>query len=225
MNHIRPTLRGRLFTVAARAVEQTAFDAYTADGRDLYRRPLLDTINSMLETLNGWAVIARGTFERSTYRIGERDSTDDIAEMARPDNVWSQCVIFTTGMLIKELIRQGIDVDILDVYHDPKALRGDHADALAQTLRGTVVTLARQFTSERNLPVMKSLNIRRVQAVGKPVNSLPTRCQLGTWVADRLCALAFKNRSRGYSRIIHRDMSEIVRRTVQQFEGKPFHSD
>ena len=179
----------------------------------------------MLEALGAWALIARGSFENGTYRIGERDSTDDIGDMARADNVWSQCVIFATGMLIKELIRQNVDVDIIDIYHDPKTLKHDHADALAGTLRGIVVSLAKQFTSDRKIPVMENLSIRRVEAIGKPTKPAPTQYQLGIRVADRLCAASQKNWGQAYSRIVHRDMSDLVRRTVQQFDGKPFSSD
>lgn len=209
-------------TVAAWIVEQSVFDDFTSRSRELYRTPVLNSINSMLESLGGWALVSRSSLDKGIYRVGERDSTDDVVEMARPDNVWSQCVIFTTGMLIRELIRRNIDVSVLDVYHDPKALKRDHAGALAQTLRGVFVSLAKQFTADRNIPWMKNLSIGRIEPIEKPTNDPPTRYQVGTWVADRLCALACKKRSVEYSRIIRRDMSDLVRRTVQQFDGKPF---
>lgn len=210
--------------VAAWIVEQTAFETYVSRNRRLYRAPLMDSINSMLETLGAWALVARGSFEGGTYRIGERDSTDDIGDMARADNVWSQCVIFATGMLIRELIRQNVDIGIVDFYHDPKTLKGDHADAMAETLRGIVVSLAKQFTSDRKIRAMENLSIRHVEAIEKPTGPAPTRYQLGVSVADRLCSASHKNWGRVYSRIIYRDMSDVVRRTVQQFDGKPFHS-
>ena len=216
---------GMIVTIAAWIVEQTAFDAYVSRNRRLYRAPLMDSISLMLEAVGAWALIARGSFVSGTYRIGERDSTDDIGDMARADNVWSQCVIFATGMLIKELIRRNVDVDVIDIYHDPKTLKQNHADALAQTLRGLVVSLAKQFISERKIPLMENLLIRRVEAIKKPTGPTPTRYQLGIRVADRLCAASEKSSGQVYSHIIQRDMTDLVRRTVQQFDGKPFSSD
>lgn len=157
-------------TIGVWTVEQTTFDAYVSQSRELYRTPILDSINLMLEKLNGLAVVASGTFDSTTYRTRERDTTDDIGGMARPDNIWSQCVIYTTAMLIRELIRREIDVDSVDIYHDPKTLKADHADALAQTLRTLVASLATQFTTERGIPLMKNLDIRHIKAVAKTAN-------------------------------------------------------
>jgi hypothetical protein len=87
-----PDVSSIVVTVAAWMVEQSAFDAYLMRRHELYRTPVLDSINSMLEALNGWAIIARGKFDNRTYRARERDGTDEVIEMARPDNIWSQCV-------------------------------------------------------------------------------------------------------------------------------------
>jgi hypothetical protein len=49
------------------------------------------------------------------------------------------------------------------------------------------------------------------------------KLQTGTWVADKLCSSHQIIRTRRLTRIVAIDMSEVVRKTVQQFDGKSFY--
>jgi len=87
----------------------------------------------MLKSIDAWAVVARASLDSHIFRTGEVDSTDDVAAMARTDTIWSVCGIFLVGSLIKELIRRGIQVGAVDIYHDPKCLKVAHAEALGKS--------------------------------------------------------------------------------------------
>ena len=127
--------------MTAWSVEPEKFDDYLPRLEELYRPPVLVSINSMIESVDAWAVVARASLDEHAFRAGERDSTDDVIGMARSDNIWSQCVVFLVATLIKELIRRDHQVGTIDVYHDPKTLKADHSRALRKTLCGPVVSL------------------------------------------------------------------------------------
>jgi len=52
----------------------------------------------MLESLDAWALITIATRSEELFKSGEIDSTSDVPQMARTDNVWSLAAIFTVGM-------------------------------------------------------------------------------------------------------------------------------
>jgi hypothetical protein len=64
-----------------------------------------------------------------------------------------------------------------------------------------------------------------VQAVPKldHLGKESSKFQSGTWVADKLCSNSDEIKELKCSRISTDDISEAVRKTVQQFEGKSFH--
>jgi hypothetical protein len=78
--------------------------------------------------------------------------------------------------------------------------------------------------SGARLPLLKKLKIRRIEPVTKAPNGLALdNFQTGTWVADELCSSHEIIRPRSLTRIVAIDMSEVVRKTVQQFDGKSFY--
>ncbi len=93
--------------MAAWLVDQARFNRYFSTSPDLHRTPVLGGINSMLESLDAWALVARADLDEGLFRTGETDGTDDIPSMARPDNIWSQCFIFVAGNLIAKMVHQG----------------------------------------------------------------------------------------------------------------------
>ncbi len=216
--------------MAAWLVEQARFNRYLSTSPDLRRTPVLDGINSMLESLDEWAVVACADLEEKLFRAGEVDSTDDILSMARTDNIWSQCFIFVVGSLIAKLVHEGKDLGTVDIHFDPKSLKRDHAAIVGATLQNLVVQEAKRYASQlvqlsrTRLHLLKKLKVRRIEPVTKARKGHALdKFQTGTWVADKLCSSYDTIRTRSFSRIVAIDMSEVVRKTVQQFDGKSFH--
>lgn len=210
---------------AAWAVEQYKWNQNSANRANLFKHPALERIGPMLESLDGHAVIAAATLGESLFRAGEIDRTDDIASMARTDNIWSTSAIFTLSTLVLELFLQKREIGTIDIHLDPKSLTTAHSEAVKRTLRELVVRQAKQFASERDFEHLKKLKIRRVEFVEKAaVGDIPDKFQMGTRVADKLCSHSNQiDELRKYPRIHSHDMSDVVRRTVQQFDGKSFY--
>lgn len=204
-------------------VEEAAFQSHFDSQKDLYRTPVLESINLVLQQVDGLALIATATLDLNVARQGERDTTDDITEMSRTDNIWSQCLIFTVATLIKEMIRAKRDLGLIDLFHDPKSLKLDHSDAIILTLRGLVVDLAKQFTYERNIGLLRKLEIRNITPVAKGEGESRDYFQKAIWIADRLCRFALADSTaQGTQRIIRVDMTDLITSTVGQFDGIPF---
>jgi hypothetical protein len=217
----------RKIVMAGWAVHQAKLNRNLKELTDLYRPPVVEQIASMLERLDGMAVIGTARLSYELFRSGEIDRTDDVTSMARSDNIWSQCAIFVVGALIRALLHAGQEVDTVDIHFDPKSLKVDHGEAFEGTLRQRLVSEAKRYADERGFHLLTRLRIRRVQPVTKATkDQRPSKFQIGTWVADKLCSNAESIRANGgTSRIKTHDMSDVVRRTVQQFDGKSFHDD
>lgn len=225
-----PGIGQKTIIMAAWLVEQARFNRYFSTSPDLHRTPVLDGINSMLESLDAWAVVAWADLDERLFRTGETDGTDDIPSMARTDNIWSQCFIFVVGNLIAKVVYEGKDLGTVDIHLDPKSLKLAHAGAVGATLRNMLVREAKRYASQlaqlsgARLPLLKKLKIRRIEPVTKAPNGLALdKFQTGTWVADKLCSSHEIIRTRRLTRIVAIDMSEVVRKTVQQFDGKSFY--
>jgi len=220
-----PNKGHKTIIMAGWAVAQWGFSRFAGCFSELYRPPVLEAINTMLNSLDAQAVVARATLDPASFRSGEIDGTDDIPAMARPDNIWSQCTIFLPGALIKLLLRRKQEVGTIDIHFDPKSLKGKHTEALERTLRTLLVSEAKRYASERDSRLLKKLRIRRFQPVTKPIGGQePDKFQMGTWVAHKLCS-SFDGirKARHLSRIRVLDISDVVTRTVQQFDGKSFY--
>lgn len=212
--------------MAAWAVEQHRWGQGTPRRFDLFRNPVLKQICSMLESLDGLAIVSTATLNRALCRAGEIDATDDIPlGMARPDNVWSTCACFTLAALLFGLLSQGREVGTVDIHFDSKSLKPPHLEAVKRTLRELVVKYAKAFPPRRNFDHRKSVKVRRVEPVIKSGHrpQLSNKFEMGTWVPDKLCSNLDQIESFKCSRIVMRDMSEQVRGTTQQFDGKSFY--
>jgi hypothetical protein len=214
--------------MAAWIVEQARYNRFFSTSPDLYRTPVLEGITAMLEALDAWAIVARADLDEKPFRTGEVDGTDDIPSMSRSDNIWSQCFIFAVGNLIANAVYVGEDVGTVDIHFDPKSLKANHAAAIAATLRNLLVRMAKRYASQfaqrsgARLQLLKKLSIRRIEPVNKaPHDRQLDKFQTGTWIAHKLCSLDEAIRSGTCKRIIYIDRSQVVRKTVQQFDGKP----
>jgi hypothetical protein len=208
------------------AVEQDRLSRRLMGSKVSLRSPVLNAIDAMLEDLDAWAIVARACLDPALFRSGEVDGTDDVARMSRTDNVWATCSIFLVNGIISGFYKRGEGLATVDVYHDPKTLTSAHDDARRKTLRGFVVRHAKEFSAARGSHAFKKLNIRRIERVGKPLDFRDAdKFQVGVWVSHRLCSRADVVEAGQFSRIRTYDMSEEVRRTIQQWDGKGFEDD
>jgi len=193
---------------------------------ELSKTPVLDSIDAVLESLDAWAILTRVILDSTLFRSGEIDGTDDVVRMSRTDNVWAICSTFLVNTIISGFYQRREDLATLDVYHDPKSLTPSHDEARRKALRGLLVRHAKEFSSARNGKLFKKLSIRRIECVAKPTG-LPSadKFQIGVWVAHKLCSSADQAEAGQFHRIRNYDMSEEVRRTIQQFDGKEFEDD
>lgn len=123
-------------------------------------------------------------------------------------------------------MRTGKEVGTIDIHFDPKSLKSDHSEALKKTFRELVVRMAKGYAYERGSRLLEKLTIRRIEQVQKPqISGVADKFQVGTWVADKLCSNSERIAQNGPTRISVYDMSDVVRRTVEQFDGIPFHKD
>jgi hypothetical protein len=213
--------------MAAWAVEQRMWNwnANTGNRFDLFETPVLKPICSMLESVNGAAFAAEASLDNSLYRAGEIDSTNDIPAMKRPDLIWSTAAVFVLGTLILKLVQHSREVGTVDIYFDPKNLKWAHTEAWKKTLRDLVVKRAKRFAWERNLGELKKLNIRRIEPVAKAghLEQESNKFQMGVKIADKFCSNFNELDALKCRQISVLDMSEGVRRTVQQWDGKSFY--
>lgn len=217
--------RQKTIVMAAWAVEQCRWGHNSADRFDLFKPPLLKRLCSMLESLDGAALAAKATLDGSLFRAGEIDRTNDIPAMARSDLIWSMSATFVLGTLVLKLLTHNREVGTIDIHFDPKTLKSAHLEAWQKTLRQMVVTRAKQFALQQGLTRLRKLNIRRVEPVVKADHQgqMGDKFAMGVWVADKLCSHFDEIKTvEECSRISSLDMSESVRRTTQQFDGKSF---
>jgi hypothetical protein len=222
----RDDLAQRTIMVGCWAVEQGRLNQREELLRQAFRPPVEDGICSVLKGLDALALVASATLDKSLWRTGEIDGTDDIPAMARADNIWSHCVTFTAARLILQHLQSGRPLDNVDIYFDPKSLKRKHEEAWGKALRGLVAREAKRFAAQLGSSRLKKLRIRRIEPVTKPTEGQAhNKFQIGTWIADKLCAHASQMSEVAAGRINTCDMSDTIRRTVQQWDGRSFHDD
>jgi hypothetical protein len=217
---------GRIIVVGAWAADQARLASHAQlldELRQPGKSPLLKRIAPVLESLNAQGLVAQAELPCSIFRSGEVDGTNDVLAMARTDNIWSMCMIYAIDELLFLLFVRRQVVGTVDVYFDERQLKRDHLVAVETALKELLVREAKRFGAQLGARQFKKLNIRRFQPVEKAKGEVPTKLQNGTWVSHQL--LANSNRilnAGGMPRITVHDMSDVVERTVQQFDGKPF---
>jgi len=213
--------------MAGWAVEQGRLNRNLDQLSIVYKTPVMNQIVRLLDSTGAHAVLAKTNLEPEFWRKGVTDATNDIRSMARTDNVWSICSIFLITRLVTSLVAAGEPLGTVDIYFDKKKLKPDHGSAIANALRSQVVIEAKRLAPASCAPLVEKLRIRRLEPVTKaPRTEQRDKFQTSIWIADRLCANHQTVFAAGGSARIHlEDMTETVRRTVQQFEGKPYYAD
>jgi hypothetical protein len=217
---------GRRIVVGAWGVDQARLASHAhllGELRTRGKSQLIKRIAAVFESLNAQALIAWAELPASIFRAGEVDRTNDIPAMARADNIWSMSMIYAIGELLFLLFCRRQQVGTVDVYFDQRKLKSDHIAAVERALRDLLAREAKRFGAQLGAHQFKKLSIRRFQPVEKAKSDLPTNFQNGTWVSHQLLANSDQILNEGgLSRIAVHDMSDVVERTVQQFDGKPF---
>ena len=169
--------------------------------------------------------VAWAKLTQSLFKVGEVDSCDDIRAMARPDTIWSISIVSAVCCLVRHFAMMRREVGTVDVYFDTRSLKADHAAALQGALKQLLRKAAKLFASERGMDRVKHLRVRHVRPVEKAKDKEKlNKFQLGTWLSDRLCAKSSQLfKTNGASRIKVVEMSNVVSRTAQQWEGKSFY--
>lgn len=224
----RDTSEGRVIVIAAWAARQARVNDRLDVLTDLQKRgttPFFLRLDSALTTLDGLALVSKANLRRSLFKPGEIDRTIDVRGMARSDNIWSVAIIFTVGYLLRLLILNSHAIQTVDVFFDQKNLTEDHMDALKRTLSKTLVREGRRFSAQLGWNYLSNLHIRRISPVSKPQkDAVQNKFQIGTWISHKLCAKSDELfDTKGRTRIKIEDASEVITRTVQQFEGKRFY--
>jgi hypothetical protein len=209
--------------LASWAVEQGAWSRQAERLAELYKAPVLRFLSLMFDALDARASISTADLENALFRSGEIDGADDIPSMARTDNIWSQCVIYGVSGLIVDLAKAGREIGTVDIYFDPKSLKLEHFQAIQGTLQKQVVALAKGYANALNSPLLRKFSIRRIEPVEKAQRGqVANKFQAGIWVAHKLCTNSEEILRLNPQRITHHDITDVVRRTAQQFDGIPF---
>ncbi len=217
----------RNIVMSAWAVEQRMWNLNAPYELGLFSgAPVLKPICSMLESVNGAAFAGAACLDVSLYRAGEIDATNDIPAMKRPDLIWSTSAVFVLGTLILTLLQHSREVGTVDIHFDSKSLKLPHSEAWKKALRELVVKSAKRFVRDKDLGQLNKLNIRRIESVKKVSHraDVKNKFEMGVWVADKLCSNFKDIEGLRCPRIMSLDMSESVRRTTQQFDGKSFYA-
>jgi hypothetical protein len=213
----------RTITVACWGVEQRRLDPQGEALKHVFRPPIETQICSAIMALDAVALVVSATLDKSLYRTGEIDGTDDVPAMARADNIWTQCITFAIATLILKHLQNGRPVDTIDVYFDPKSLKPAHETAWAGTIRGLVVSEAKRFAAQLGTNRLRKLKIRHIRPVAKrKEGEVPGKFQIGTWIADRLCSRGREMSKASAGHIEIQDMSDTIKRTVRQWDGRSF---
>jgi hypothetical protein len=223
----RDSVDGKAIIIGCWAVEQGLLSDRVRDLEELRqpgKAPIIERVYAAIESLCGLGLVGSAWLNRDSFRSGVIDTTKDIAEMKRPDTVWSISIAFAIEHLFKEFYLMGKQIGTVDVYFDPRTLKADHEAALKVALSGIVPQVARDSSARSTGKSLKKLRIRYINPIEKARSGDRwTKLQLGTWVSHKLCKKAdWIVNNGGAARVRVQDMSEVVTRTLQRFEGKSF---
>lgn len=181
----------------------------------------LSAIAELLERTPGFALLAHADLPLDLVPAGEVDGTDDIPQMKRRDNVWSQAVLATATAVLACLRSGGITAAEIDLYYDPKSLKVAHRDAFETTLRQTLPNIAREDPKTGAIMASQTFVFGQVRQVQKRTGHTGAdELQCGTAVAHHICSQAEDLiGSRKVARLVVKDHSDMLRSMVSKFTG------
>jgi hypothetical protein len=196
--------------VSAILVSQPQYDAASPHARFQRKKSRLAEVHEFLATVGGYAHLGIARIRREDLECDEIDRYADI-QMTRRDNVWSLVVSFTVCDLIAKTLATGESVQIIDVYHDPKSLRLDHAEAWRDSITRRMAQRGNEVIERKYINHMLPFSVRDLSEVSKATSgSSPDKFQRGVWIADQV-ARHKKHFALGqFSRITNQDFSAYI---------------
>jgi hypothetical protein len=164
--------------VSAILVSQSRYDSNAPHAKFQRKENRLAEINEFLTRLGGYSHLGIARISREDFDCDEIDRYADI-EMKRRDNLWSLVVSFTVCGLIAKILASGESVKIIDIYHDPKSLRLDHAEAWRDSITHRMAQRGNEVIERKGLSHIAPFYIRNLTEVDKAKSGIPDIFQRG----------------------------------------------
>jgi hypothetical protein len=204
----------RRFIVCCAAFYQSRWGSAWAEIRkigQLRKKRRLEKIIRLLEETAGLALLGYADIPLSMIPSGEIDGTDDVPQMTRSDNIWSQCVLFAVAGMLARLCRYRWHFSKAQLFYDPKSLKREHRDAFNGFLRKEVPLIARMHTG-------REIQFQRIEEVPKQKSSVGDALRSGIAVSHHLCFQSDLLIRQGTSKRIRvSDMTKQIIQTTSQF--------
>lgn len=145
-------------------------------------------VSKQLRLISKVLVRAKGVgavmYADTEFYDGVKHYTDDIPEMAANDNVWSIVVVCAIARALRWLGDNVTKSALIDVYHDPKDLTGEHKTAFEDYLQRGITVLAKDKKGY-------DFSIKGINPIPKRERKAsPNILQQGIMIADHLCSNA-----------------------------------
>ena len=217
----KPFRREGILAVGSVMVPQQSWSELSPDVQQL-RVPKdcerIERLRYVLATADGVGLIA-WTEVDNIEQSGRRDSTSDIAGMARSNNIWGFAMASGAYRSIIWARALGLEVRTADLYYDTYSLRDDHRTALHKALRERIAKDIRKARADGHAPQDFRPRIRRVVDMPKAETSTTSsKYQAGVMMAHVLLQHFLGLRStRSDGRIAVVDNSGLVHDFIGRF--------
>ena len=172
----------------------------------------------LLEDTGGAGVLTKAEIPLQLLPTGERDQTDDIPDMARTDNAWSACFVYTVAALLRFLeVRRSPSFTTADIYLDNRDLKTEHMDAIDKALRVQVIKTIDELKNEGHMSTEFNPKIRRIRSTPQADKNARDRFQAGTHVAHHFCRLESKTPTPDSHLIKHLDITQQVEEYLKTY--------
>lgn len=166
--------------VSAILVNQSQYDSKAPHARFQRKKSRLTEVHEFLATVGGYAHLGIATISREDFEANEIDRYADI-EIKRRDHLWSLIVAFTVCDLIAKTLASGESVQIIDIYHDPKSLRLDHAEAWRDSITRRMAQQGNELIQQKHINHMMPFSVRNLSEVTKAISgSSPDKFSVGS---------------------------------------------
>ncbi len=217
----KPLRQDGSLAIGSVLVPQQRWSALSQDEQQL-RAPKdcerMERLRNVLATVDGVGLIAWAKVD-TIEQSGRRDSTSDVTEMARSNNIWGiamatgayRCIIWARTL--------GLEVRTADLYYDTYSLGNDHRTALHNVLQERIAKDVRKARADGHAPPDFRPRIRRVVDTAKAkAIATSTKYQSGVMLAHLLLQQALELRSAGSDgRIAVVDNSGLVADFIGHF--------
>lgn len=182
------------------------------------RTQRIGRLRHVLERVDGIGLVA-WTQTIDIAQAGCRDSTIDIKDMARADNIWG--IAMATGVYRTLISARTIELEVktADIHYDTFDLRSDHRKALYAALRERIPKDIRDARMNGYAPPDFRPRIRRIEDTPKASRGEnPTKFQIGVEMAHVLLQHTIQLQSNvSLDRIFFVDNTGIISDFIKRF--------